>query len=343
MRGYLIISLKWLSLIGLIFAAWSSFIAVSGANPFEGFYYLGLGAFGGGCEILSTLNKMVPFVLTAFAAAIPAWAGVWNIGAEGQLLLGGFIAAVVGTSHWLKNVPSFVGITIILICAFILGSAWALWTILLRIYMNINEVITTLLSNYIAALLTSYFVNYPFRAPGSPWAQTSYINEKFIISPLISGSEFSSAFFIMTAVVMLIIFMERQTILGYEIYMTGKNELFAAQGGIKTGFIRLVSMIIGGGLAGLAGGLLVVGVNYRFMEGFSPGYGFTGLLITLIANNRSILIIIISFIFAALQTGSVSLELFTDVPAEVSGVLQAILVLFASAWSLLVKTKVKPH
>ena len=125
--------------------------------------------------------------------------------------------------------------------------------------------------------------------------------------------------------------------------MTGKNELFAAQGGIKTGFIRLVSMIIGGGLAGLAGGLLVVGVNYRFMEGFSPGYGFTGLLIALIANNRSILIIIISFIFAALQTGSVSLELFTDVPAEVSGVLQAILVLFASAWSLLVKTKVKPH
>jgi simple sugar transport system permease protein len=149
---------------------------------------------------------------------------------------------------------------------------------------------------------------------------------------LFEGSQFSATFLIAIGIVLVLFVFRKKFIMGYEFEITGSNSDFAELSGVKVKKIKLLSMLIGGALAGLAGGLLVLGMTQRVMQSFSPGYGFTGLLICLLAFNDPLIIIGIAFLFSVLQTGSVNLQLFSSVPAEISGVLQAVMVLFVAAF-----------
>ncbi len=323
----------WVFFILIILAVWAVIIAISGENPFSAFGYILEGSLGDTGYFLSTLNKMVPIMLTALAVAIPSWAGIWNIGGEGQLLLGGFGAALIGFSINLGS--GFLNILFALIVSALFGLVWALWPGYLKVKLNVDEVVTTLMGNYIASYFVLFLINYPFRDHSSPMAQTKYIDSSFQIPYMFRGSQFSYTFFIALGVVFIFYFIIRKFKFGYEIRMTGSNPDFSKMSGIKTKKIKLVSMLMGGAVAGLAGGLLVLGMNHRMMQSFSPGFGFTGLLVCLLAFNNPILIVFISFIFAMLQTGSVNLELFSNVPAEISGLLQAVMVLFVSAFKII--------
>lgn len=327
----------WTVFIIIVLSVWAIIIALSGENPLSGFSYILEGSLGDMGYFLSTLNKMVPIMLTALAVAIPAWAGVWNIGGEGQLLLGGFGAALIGFSLNLGS--PFLNIALALIVSAFAGLIWAIWPAFLKVRLNIDEVVTTLMGNYISLYFVTYLINYPFRDHASPMAQTKYIESSFRIPYMFSGSQFSYTFFIALGIVLLFYLIMKKFKFGYEINMTGSNSRFADLNGIKTNKIKLISMMLGGAAAGIAGGLLVLGMNHRMMQSFSPGFGFTGLLICLLAANNPISIIFIAFVFAMLQTGSVNLELFSDVPAEINGLLQAVMVLFVSAFRIIASKK----
>jgi len=322
----------WILFITLILLSWSIIILFSGENPFTVFYYLLEGAVGSYNTLFSTLDKMVVLILTALAVSIPGWAGIWNIGGEGQLLLGAFTAAWLGISLD----THFVLLNIIIALSFsaIAGALWAYWPALLKVYLRVDEVVTTLMGNYIVSFFTSYLVNFPFRDPSSSWPRTKYISTNFVI-PYINHLQISYTFFVAVIILVYIEVVRKRYISGYEYNIVGKNEMFARQGGINVDKIKITSMLIGGALAGLAGGLLVLGATHKFMDGFSPSYGYTGLLIALISGNMPIPILGIAFVFGALQVGSINMQLFTNIPAEISGVFQSILVFFVAAQRIL--------
>jgi len=328
------LSLKKLSfsllLVVCILSVWALIIWFGGESPFKGFYYIIHGSLGNHYQILSTLNKMVPLILAAAAVAVPAWTGMWNIGGEGQLLLGAFGAALVGFS--VDFGVGLVNIIVALIVSAAFGMAWAAWPAIFKIKLKMDEVVTTLMGNYIAAQIIAYLINKPFRDPKSPLAQTPYIKSSFVIPYLFEGSQFSATFFVAIAIVLALFIFRKRFLLGYEFEITGSNSVFAELSGVRVSKTKMLSMLIGGALAGLAGGLLVLGMTQRVMQSFSPGYGFTGLLVCLLAFNNPLLIVGIAFLFSVLHTGSVNLQLFSSVPAEISGVLQAVMVLFVAAF-----------
>ena len=324
-------SIIWVAFGLAILLIWSLIILAIGENPFSSFRYLIEGSLGSSRSIFSTMARMVPLLLAGLAVAIPAWTGLWNIGGEGQLLLGGLATAYVGSTLTVQN--PILAVTAGALAAFVLGAAWAFIPAILRVKLGVNEVVTTLLSTYIATYVMSYFVNHPLRQPGSSWAQTQRIAESFRLPFLVRGTQFTAGFFIAAAVLVFFALIKYRTRFGYEMTITGSNELFALAGGIKVAKTRLLAMAMGGGVAGLAGGLLVMGLTHNMREGFSPGYGFTGLLICLLSMSHPAWIVAVSMLFAVIQTGSINLGLFTTVPSEISGVLQAVLVFFVLAIS----------
>lgn len=318
----------WFLTVLLILVGWSFIILLGQENPFKVLFYIVQGFMGDSDSLFSTFNKLFVFILTALAASIPAWTGMWNVGGEGQLILGGFAAA------WLASIMntgvSILNILIVLLLSAFVGGIWALWPAWFRVRWNVNEVVTTLMSNYLIILFTTYMVNFPLRAAGSTWPRMTYIPENFEINS-IGSTELSYTFIISIVILAAVEIIRRYCIFGYEYRITGSNSVFSKQGGIHVDKIRIQSMVIGGGFAGLAGGILVLGLNKTFMAGFSPGYGFVGLLISLIGSNMPLAILGIAFSFSALQVGAINVQLSTRIPAEITGVLQSIMVFFIAA------------
>jgi len=321
----------------LIAVTWAVVIMASGTPPLAGFLMILQGTFSDKIALFSTLNIMVPLMLLAIAVAVPGWTGTWNIGGEGQFMLGAMVAAWVGAVLPLNQGLLCVAVALVLSAA--AGLVWASWAGALKTRFNINEIVTTLMANYVATLFVSWLVNYPLKAAGSAWAQTAVIRDPFKIPPIVKGTQFSITFFVALAVVVFFQYFRRRFKKGYEFTITGSNERFARIGGVSVGGVRLLSMLMGGAAAGLAGGLVVLGNAYRMKEGISPGFGFTGLLVCLLAANDPVAIIVISFLFAVIQMGSLNLQLLTDIPVEIGGVLQVVLILYVAAFRMLTGRK----
>jgi len=327
-RLHLNFSYGWVITVFLILLSWSIFILCGGQNPLKAFSYMVSGVFGSSDGFFSMLNKLFIFILAALAYCIPAWTGMWNIGGDGQLMLGGFISALIPL-YFHTEFP-FVNIMVTLLFAALLGGLWALWPALLRVHFGVDEVVTTLMSNYIVDYFTDYMINIPYRVKGSSFPRMEYVPKNFQI-PNIIYSKLSLTFIIALIFIVAAEIFRKYFISGYDYRITGSNQFFARQGGIDVNAVRVKSMFIGGMLAGLAGGLLVLSVNYTFMFNFSNGYGFTGLLIALISGNMPLLVFGISMIFVSLQVGAINMHLFTTIPAEITGVLQSIMVFFIAA------------
>ncbi|MEA4848843.1 MAG: ABC transporter permease [Clostridiaceae bacterium] len=311
-----------------IFMSWSIFILLCGENPFYALYYIVTGAFKSADKIYSVINKLFLFFLTALAFSIPSWTGMFNVGADGQLILGGFCSAALPLFFCTGFSP--VDITASLLAAMLAGGLWALWPALLRVYFEISEVVTTLLGNYIIVYFTEYMVNFPLRSKGSSVPRTDYIPESFHFPKLGSGSLSATVIIVIITLAAVELF-RRRSVSGYECQVTGQNPFLARQGGIFINSIRIKSMVIGGMLSGLAGGLLVLSLNYTFMAGFSADYGMTGMLVGLIAGNLPVAVLAITGFFAVLQVGAINMQIFTDIPSEITGVLQSIMVFFIAA------------
>lgn len=297
-------------------------------NPINVLYYILAGTFGNADKMFSMGNMLFLLVFTALAYFIPSWTGMYNIGGDGQLVLGGFCAALVPV--YFNTGSGMLNIFAALVASAVAGGIWALWPALLKTRFGISEIVTTLLSNYIIISFTQYMVNYPYRSPQSSLARMEYIPESFRISN-IGQSGLSPTLIITLAVIAGVEIFRRYFISGYQFQAAGGNSFFARQGGIKVESVMVKSMMAGGALAGLAGGLLVLSVNYTFFANFSAGYGYTGLLVALIAGKLPLVILVISAIFASLQIGAINMQAFTKIPSEITGVLQSIMVIFIAA------------
>ncbi len=284
-----------------------------------------------------TLFYATPLIFTGLAVAVAFRCGLLNIGAEGQLYIAAFATAWVGIvcagwSAWLL-------VPVCFLAAILAGAAWGAIPGVLKARFGAHEVITTIMMNFIAVALASYFTQYHYKAPGDPILETVPIGEGAHIARLgrfIPGFPeripLNLAFPLALVVSLLVYLFLWRTRWGYEIRATGVSPAAAEYGGISTGRQIVLAMAVSGGLAGMVGINEVLGYRYRYYDSFSSGYGFTAIAVALLGRNHPVGVVISSLLFGALLRGGLFVDIFTaNVSKDLVQVLQAIIILFVAA------------
>ncbi len=311
----------------------------AGEDPWNVLGILLRGAFGSRYDFGMTLFYATPLIFTGLSVAFAFHSGLFNIGAEGQLAMGALAVAAVGIQF--PNLPSWIAPWVGVLAAVIGGGVWGAIPGWLRARRGSHEVINTIMLNFIAAGLTSWVTLYLLRNPNSQNPETDSVGPSYLIRQFtfFEGAPVSIAFFFALLAAALVWFILWKTVLGFEIRAVGQNEAAARSAGIDAGKMRMFAMAIAGGLAGLVGVGEVMGNAERFRVGFSPGYGFTGIAVALLARNRPLGIVASALLFGALHKGASDLDLETEnVTRDLSLILQALVILCVSAdgvWSVL--------
>lgn len=305
-------------------------------NPIHVYFTLIKGAFGGIRQIAGVLLQSTPIIVSGVAACIAFKSGIFNIGIEGQLYVGGFAATYIGFAYTL---PPFIHVVVAILASMIAGMLWILLPAYFRAKYNANEVVATIILNYVAVLLTSFLTINVFKIPGG-WSETPPIYETAYLPRLFEFSRLNVGFFIAIILIAILTFYFRKTSMGYECKVVGSNFEYAQYGGIQNRQIMFRMMMISGAIGGLAGGIEALGVHRRFMEGFAPGFGFDGITAALLSNANPIGTAITSLFFGALRAGSLLMEIDTNVSRELVTVIQALIILFISV-KITLKTKSK--
>lgn len=306
--------------IGLIVGAFL-FAKVS---PMAAISTLFSSAFGTPAGISKTLEEMTPLLIAGIAVFIALKAGLFNIGVEGQLIIGAFTAAVVG-----QHVRGIPGVIICIVAGMAGGMLWALPAGLIKALRNGHEVITTIMLNNIALLLTRYLAGGPFKDPGSQSPRTMPIHVSVALPSIKFGPGFSInpallIGFVLVAGISVWLF---RTVSGYELRATGENPTAAKFAGVNAKKMIIYSMCASGAIGGLAGALQVLAFKGQFFDGFSPGYGFTGLGVALLAGNALYGLIPSALLFGALAKASTSMQAQLGVPKGITFVVMGLLII----------------
>lgn len=287
-----------------------------------------------------TLFYATPLIFTGLAVAVAFRCGLLNIGAEGQLYIASFVTAWVGIT-W-ANLPAVLLIPLCFLAAMLTGAVWGGIPGLLKARFGAHEVITTIMMNFIAIALASYFTQYHYKPVGDPILETVTIGEGGHIPRMgrfIPGFPeripLNVSFLLaLLACVFVYLFLWR-TRWGFELRATGANPAAAQYGGIATGRQIVIAMALSGALAGMVGINEVLGYRYRYYDSFSSGYGFTGIAVALLGRNHPVGVILASLLFGALLRGGLFVDIFTEhVSKDLVLVLQGIIILFVAAEAL---------
>jgi len=312
----------------LAFVTGAIVLSLTGYSPIEAYSAMFSGAFGNLYGIGQTLTKATPITFTALAFLFAFKSGLFNIGAEGQLIIGAMASAIVGISF--NGLPALVHIALALLAGAVAGGLWGFIPAFLRAKFGAHEVITTMMLSYVAAYLTSYMVNYPFKAPG--WvAQTVPILESARLPRILSPTQLSASLYLVMLLVVLTEYILRRTVLGFELRATGLNPDAAENAGINVRRGMILALVISGAIAGLGGSGEILGVHRRFIDGFSPGYGWDGLAVALVGGLNPVGALLAAILFGALRNGGMVMTRVTGVPLDIVFLLQALVILFVAA------------
>ncbi len=306
-------------------------ILASGDNPLTAYGGMVEGAFGGSDAFGRTLDKATPLVLGGLAVAFAFKAGLFNIGGQGQLLLGAAFAAWVGFRFGL---PAFIHIPLALLIGAIVASGLGALAGLLKATRGTHEVISTIMLNFVAANLTDWLVSRdgPWNDPdGGALARTPLIQDSAVL-PRVGG--LPTGFLVAVAAAIVIWWLVSRSTLGFEVLTVGANAKAATYAGISVTRITVIAMGISAFLAGLGGAIQTLGVNERFEPGFNTGLGFDGITIALLARTNALAVIPAALLIGAMDAGSTLMQARTDVEPEVINVIQAFILFFVAAPSV---------
>jgi ABC-type uncharacterized transport system permease subunit len=307
-------------------------IVAIGQDPVAAYESFLGGSFTGLPQLGGLLAQATPLVLTGLSVALSFRAGVFNIGAEGQLYLGAFAAAVVGSA--LGALPGPAALALALLAAVLAGAVWALVPALLLVRWGVGEIVTTLMLNYLAILLTEYLSRYPFKDPTAGAPETRTIQAG--LPTILGGSSANAGLLIALLATVAVAFVLFRSTWGLRLRLVGENPRFASYLGIGVGRTIVQTMLVSGGLAGLAGAVQVLGILHRFFADFSPGYGFTGLTVALLGQLDPWGTAAASLVYGLLINGATIMQQQTDVPYPLVSVLQGLVVMLMTAGGLLV-------
>jgi len=300
-------------------------VLLSGGNPLIAFGALAEGAFGSLDGLSEVAVKTCPLLLTGLAITVAFRAGAWNIGAEGQLVLGGMAMAIFGTR--LDMLPGALALVLCLLAAAFAGAAWAAIAALLKVYRNVNEIISTIMLNFIALYLVGYFVQGPFMEAGGRYPQTDAISAALWM-PRLSPYRIHLGLVFGVMLAAAAQFLLYRTVVGYEMRAAGLNRGAAHLAGIDVNRRLLLALLISGALAGFAGAVEVSAITRRMYENFSPGWGFTAIAVALLGRLNPLGIVVAAFFFGALDAGSNAMQRSAGVSSVLVSVIQATVILF---------------
>lgn len=302
-------------------------IAGIGENPFETYWILLQKSFLTSTGFMNTLHYASPLILTGLAIAVTFKANLYNMGVEGQMLLGGFFAGIVGA--YLTGMNPFLHKAICFAVGIACGMIFALVPAILKAKCKVNEMVVTLMLNYAMSKTLEFLSTGVFRDYSSGYVATPTIQESAMFSRF--GRSRLTMFFIIAVIVLIIMYIVmKKSKLGYEITAIGKNPEFAEAAGMNVARKTIILMLISGALAGLAGAGYMMSEQFKYTLSFSgtPGLGWDGMLIALLGEHSPVGILIASIFYAALKTGSDNINMYTSVPKEIVALIQGLIILF---------------
>lgn len=313
--------------VGLTTLAAAGLLLFGGYDPGAAAVAMLRGAFGGWSTFVSiTLVRSVPLILTGLAVAFAFRAGVWNIGAEGQLYAGAIAAAWVGIVG--GGLPALLLVPLVLLAALGAGAIWALVPTFMRLRLGVGEVITTILMNFVGIYLAAYMVHGPLQEARGVFPQTDPVAEAARLPVLVPGTRLHWGFGIAVFLVAALAIVLRSTRFGFQLRAVGASQQAASiSGRIDTGRILLISFLGSGALAGLAGGVEISGLTHALYEDLSPGWGYTAIAVALLAGLNPAGVVITGILFGALQAGAGAMQRDAGIPAAWTGVVEALVIL----------------
>ncbi len=294
--------------------------------------------------LFSTLTRATPIIICAMATAMAWRAGYINIGVEGQMITGTFVATVCAL--YIPGPPVLVAL-LSWILGMVAGALYALLPAVLNWKFNVTMVITTLMLNYVANYITSYFVTYPLKdtAGDGLSLQTAQIREEMWMPRFTTTSTFNMGFLVAILVVLFMVFITKKTVFGYESKMGGFNPSFALYGGTKQVKVMIITMALSGAIASLAGTAEVFGLKYRYADSMlsSPSYAWTGLMAALIADLNPVGMFFVSIFLSGLQIGGSAIQRSMGIPLEIATIIQCCITLFVSVKLVFHFVRKQPH
>jgi ABC-type uncharacterized transport system permease subunit len=304
-------------------------LALTGKNPVDAYRALFDGSLGSTFGLSVTLVRMTPLLLAGLGVAISFRAGLFNIGAEGQLYAG----AIAGTAAalYIPGLPAALLVPVCVLAGFVGGAVWVAVPAWLRVYRGVSEVVVTLMFNFIAIYFAAYLVNLdygPLGLKGSAYPQSDVIPRSAEL-PIIWPTTSVHAGLVIGVFLALVLFVViRYTPFGFRLRAVGANPEAAQYAGIPVKRVMVVVMLISGGLAGLAGASEILGLKYALYANFSPGYGYDAIAVALLARNSPIAAIVSAAFFGAMRAGAVQMEQTVGVESSFVLIIEALAILF---------------
>jgi ABC-type uncharacterized transport system permease subunit len=320
-------------LLGLVLGLAFSYLA--GESPLTVLKVLVSSAVGSGYNLGMTLFYAMPLALTGLSVSIAFRAGLFNIGAEGQLTLGALSTAAVGILF--PNLPAPVAVPLAALAGVMTGAVWGGLAGVLRAYRGSHEVITTIMLNFVAAALASYVTLYLLKNPEVQNPETLAVAPSYLVDrwEIFQGAPLGWGFVVVIVVLGLTQAWMTRSARGFEMLAVGDSQRAARVAGISVERTQVLAMLMAGGFAGLVGFLEILGNSGKFRPAFSPDYGFMGIAVALLGRARPLGVLLAALLFGALHKGSVDLDFETEnVTRDISKVIQACVIFVVCAEAL---------
>jgi simple sugar transport system permease protein len=329
-----------LAAILITFAITAGPILLAGANPIEAYALFVIAPLTSGFTAIEVLVTATPILFTGAAVAIAFRAGYWNIGAEGQLLLGAIAAAGVGMV--VGGLPPVLALAVMIASGALAGAAWALVPAILRIRFGIDEVVTTLLLNPVALLLVNGLLHGPWRDPVTGFPESPRIAAVAEFPQLLERSRLHLGFLLALAVIVVAWYVLARTPAGLRLRAAGLSPHGARFAGINVGRTLLAAALVSGAIAGLAGVSEVAGIQNRLTSGLSPGYGYTGIVVATLGTLTMPGVAIAALFLGDLTVGASTASRSLSIPSQLGAVVQGVLLLTTVALLALRRYRLRP-
>ncbi len=299
---------------------------VAGAEPFATLGLIVKGATGSRLAILETLNRATPLIFTGLAVAVAFRAKLWNIGAEAQLYAGALVTVVLGTGAW---GVVWLQLPLMAMGAVAAGALVLLGPVLLKTRFGVDEVVTTLLFNFVMLLFVSWLVEGPLKDPmGMGWPKSTPVDRDLRLPRMVEGLRLHWGFGLALIAAVLVWLMQARTVLGYEIRAVGQNARAARFAGIPVNSVLVKTALLSGGLAALAGFSEVAGLKGHLTRDLSPGFGYTGIIVAMLALLHPLGVVVAALFVAGIFVGADSMSRAAGVPTYLADILLAVALLF---------------
>ncbi|MCV2872193.1 ABC transporter permease [Defluviimonas sp. WL0050] len=300
----------------------SALALLAGANPFATLGLILKGAAGSKFALLETLNRATPLIFTGLAVAVAFRAKLWNIGAEAQLYGGAIVTVLLGTGA--LPLPSALLIPVIAVAAMLTGALILLGPVLMKTRLGVDEVVTTLLFNFIMLLFVSYLLEGPMKDPmGMGWPKSPALDKAARLPRIVEGLRLHWGFALAILSALAVWVIQTRTTLGYEIRAVGLNAEAARFAGIPVGKVMVKTALLSGGLAALAGFSEVAGLKGNLTLDLSPGFGYTGIIVAMLALLNPLGVVISAIFVAGVFVGADSMSRAAGVPTYIADILMA--------------------